>query len=98
MTSTQSKTRRRNRALLRRRHAEDAVDVAIYNASKPDLARDSGSLAGVFDKFAKFSPDFVAGGRGDHNQAARDDYRPETLELIKDLIKQPRDGREIGGA
>ena len=30
------------------------------------------SLAGVLDKFAQFSPDFMAGGRGDQAQAARD--------------------------
>jgi antitoxin VapB len=30
------------------------------------------SLAGVLDKFAKFSPDFMAGGRGDQDQADRD--------------------------
>lgn len=30
------------------------------------------SLAGVLDKFAKFSPDFLAEGRGDHEQAPRD--------------------------
>jgi antitoxin VapB len=30
------------------------------------------SLAGVLEKFAKFSPDFMADGRGDHDQAARD--------------------------
>lgn len=30
------------------------------------------SLAGVLEKFAKFSPDFMAEGRGDHDQAARD--------------------------
>jgi antitoxin VapB len=30
------------------------------------------SLAGVLEKFAKFSPDFMAGGRGEHEQAERD--------------------------
>jgi antitoxin VapB len=30
------------------------------------------SLVGVLDKFAKFSPDFMAEGRGDHEQAERD--------------------------
>ena len=30
------------------------------------------SLAGVLDKFAKFSPDFMAEGRGDHDQTERD--------------------------
>ena len=30
------------------------------------------SLAGVLEKFAKFSADFMAEGRGDHDQAARD--------------------------
>lgn len=30
------------------------------------------SLAGVLTKFAKFSPDFLAEGRGDQEQAARD--------------------------
>ena len=30
------------------------------------------SLAGVLDKFAKFSADFMADGRGDHDQAPRD--------------------------
>ncbi|WP_294541324.1 type II toxin-antitoxin system VapB family antitoxin [uncultured Rhodoblastus sp.] len=30
------------------------------------------SLAGVLAKFAKFSPDFMAEGRGDHDQAERD--------------------------
>jgi antitoxin VapB len=30
------------------------------------------SLAGVLDKFAKFSPDFMADGRGKHGQAERD--------------------------
>ncbi len=29
-------------------------------------------LAGVLAKFAKFSPDFMAAGRGDHRQAERD--------------------------
>ena len=30
------------------------------------------SLAGVLKKFAKFSPDFMAEGRGDHEQAERE--------------------------
>ncbi len=30
------------------------------------------SLAGVLEKFAQFSADFMAEGRGDHDQAARD--------------------------
>lgn len=30
------------------------------------------SLAGVLAKFAKFSPDFMSAGRGDHDQAERD--------------------------
>ena len=30
------------------------------------------SLAGVLSKFAQFSPDFMAEGRGDQGQAARD--------------------------
>ena len=30
------------------------------------------SLAGVLDKFAKFSPDFMADGRGYQDQAERD--------------------------
>ena len=30
------------------------------------------SLAGVMAKFARFSPDFMAEGRGDHEQAERD--------------------------
>ena len=30
------------------------------------------SLAGVLAKFAKFSPDFLANGRGDHDQAERE--------------------------
>jgi len=30
------------------------------------------SLDGVLAKFAKFSPDFMASGRGDHDQADRD--------------------------
>ena len=30
------------------------------------------SLSGVLKKFAKFSPDFMAGGRGDHEQAERE--------------------------
>lgn len=30
------------------------------------------SLAGVMAKFARFSPDFMADGRGDHEQAERD--------------------------
>ncbi len=30
------------------------------------------SLAGVLTKFARFSPDFLAEGRGDQEQAARD--------------------------
>jgi len=30
------------------------------------------SLAGVLDKFARFSPDFMANGRGGHEQAPRD--------------------------
>jgi antitoxin VapB len=30
------------------------------------------SLAGVLTKFARFSPDFMAEGRGDHEQAERD--------------------------
>ena len=30
------------------------------------------SLAGVLAKFAKFSPDFMANGRGDHDQAERE--------------------------
>ena len=30
------------------------------------------SLAGVLKKFAKFSRDFMAEGRGDHDQAGRD--------------------------
>ncbi len=30
------------------------------------------SLAAVLEKFAKFSPDFMANGRGDHDQAPRD--------------------------
>lgn len=30
------------------------------------------SLAGVMAKFAKFSPDFMAEGRGDQEQAERD--------------------------
>ena len=29
------------------------------------------SLAGVMAKFARFSPDFMADGRGDHEQAER---------------------------
>jgi antitoxin VapB len=30
------------------------------------------SLAGVLKKFAKFAPDFMAEGRGDHKQAERE--------------------------
>ncbi|ALE55755.1 type II toxin-antitoxin system VapB family antitoxin [Paraburkholderia sp. SIMBA_055] len=30
-------------------------------------------LAGVLKKFSKFSPDFMAEGRGDHEQAERED-------------------------
>lgn len=30
------------------------------------------SLAGVLDKFAAFSPDFMAGGRGDDEQSDRE--------------------------
>jgi len=30
------------------------------------------SLAGVLDRFARFSPDFMAEGRGDQEQAERD--------------------------
>ncbi|MTW20119.1 type II toxin-antitoxin system VapB family antitoxin [Allochromatium palmeri] len=30
------------------------------------------SLAGVLDKFARFSPDFMADGRGDQEQDERD--------------------------
>ena len=30
------------------------------------------SLSGVLSKFARFSPDFMAEGRGDQEQAARD--------------------------
>jgi antitoxin VapB len=30
-------------------------------------------LAGVLKKFAKFGPDFMAEGRGDHEQADRED-------------------------
>lgn len=30
------------------------------------------SLAGVMSKFARFSPDFMAEGRGEHEQAERD--------------------------
>ncbi len=30
------------------------------------------SLAGVLDKFARFSPEFMAEGRGDHEQAERE--------------------------
>lgn len=30
------------------------------------------SLAGVLSKFARFSPDFMAEGRGEHEQAERD--------------------------
>ena len=30
------------------------------------------SLAGVLAKFSRFSPDFMAQGRGDHEQAERD--------------------------
>lgn len=30
------------------------------------------SLAGVLAKFAKFSPDFMSDGRGDHDQAERE--------------------------
>lgn len=30
------------------------------------------SLADVLAKFAKFSPDFMANGRGDHDQAERE--------------------------
>lgn len=30
------------------------------------------SLAGVLTKFAQFSPDFMAQGRGEHEQAERD--------------------------
>ncbi len=30
------------------------------------------SLAGVLDKFAAFSPDFMAGGRGDQEQTERE--------------------------
>jgi antitoxin VapB len=29
-------------------------------------------LSGVLSKFANFSPDFMAAGRGDHEQAERD--------------------------
>lgn len=32
------------------------------------------SLAGVLDKFAKFSPDFMAEGRGAREQAERDEF------------------------
>jgi antitoxin VapB len=31
------------------------------------------SLTGVLKKFAKFGPDFMADGRGDHEQAERED-------------------------
>jgi antitoxin VapB len=31
------------------------------------------SLAGVLEKFARFGPEFMAEGRGEHNQAARID-------------------------
>jgi antitoxin VapB len=30
------------------------------------------SLSGVLSKFARFSPDFMSKGRGDHQQAGRD--------------------------
>lgn len=30
------------------------------------------SLSGVLQKFARFSPDFMAQGRGDHEQSERD--------------------------
>lgn len=30
------------------------------------------SLAGVMERFAKFSPEFMAQGRGDHEQTDRD--------------------------
>ena len=30
------------------------------------------SLSGVLNKFARFSPEFMADGRGDHEQAERD--------------------------
>ncbi len=30
------------------------------------------SLAGVLEKFARFSPDFMTEGRGDHEQAERE--------------------------
>jgi len=30
------------------------------------------SLAGVLEKFARFSPDFMTEGRGEHDQADRD--------------------------
>ena len=30
-------------------------------------------LAGVLKKFARFGPDFMADGRGDHEQAGRED-------------------------
>lgn len=32
------------------------------------------SLAGVLDKFARFSPEFMATGRGDHEQAERESF------------------------
>ncbi len=49
------------------------IDVEIERVGDELRIRPSRrSLAGVLAKFAKFSPDFMADGRGAHDQAERD--------------------------
>ncbi|RBP18231.1 antitoxin VapB [Roseiarcus fermentans] len=49
------------------------IDVEIERVGDELRIRPaSRSLAGVLAKFARFSPDFMADGRGEHDQAERD--------------------------
>ena len=55
--------------------AYDHMDIALETEREGDEIRIHAarqSLAGVLDKFAKFSKDFMSKGRGDQEQVERD--------------------------
>jgi hypothetical protein len=68
----------------------------MANISKRRMRRERGksrgkrrNLSGVLAKFAKFSPDFMAKGRGDQNQAERDAAIDSLLLKALDLPYEP---------
>lgn len=50
-------------------------------------SRPKHSLAGVLAKFAKFSPDFMVEGRGEHRQKARTTAQAHPMTLPHSKIK-----------